>query len=125
VDLPGFGYAKVPKSMRRGWKQLIEGYLSREEGLQGVVHLVDCRREPTPQDLEMLDYLAELGVPTLVVLTKVDKLKKSQREKSIQASVEKLGVDRDQVVPASAKTGEGREELLHAVAALLGMAEEA
>jgi len=125
VDLPGFGYAKVPKKLREGWKRLVEGYLSRDEGLKGVVHLVDCRREPTPQDLEMLDYLAELGIPTLVVLTKVDKLKSSQRERTLTAAVRKLGVDPDQVLPVSSQTGEGREELLDAVAALLGLAEDA
>lgn len=125
VDLPGFGYAKVPKKLREGWKRLVEGYLSRDEGLKGVVHLVDCRREPTPQDLEMLDYLAELGIPTLVVLTKVDKLKSSQRERTLTAAVRKLGVDPDQVLPVSSQTGEGREELLDAVAALLGLEEDA
>lgn len=119
VDLPGFGYAKVPKALREGWKKLVEGYLSRDEGLKGVVHLVDCRREPTPQDLEMLDYLAKLGIPTLVVLTKVDKLKSSQRERTLKSSIDKLGVDPDQVLPVSAHTGEGREELLAAVASLL------
>lgn len=124
VDLPGFGYAKVPKKLREGWKRLVEGYLSRDEGLQGVVHLVDARREPTPQDLEMLDYLASLGVPALVVLTKVDKLKPSQRDRTLKACTEKLGVDPDQVLPVSSRTGEGRDELLAAVAELLGMGEE-
>ncbi len=119
VDLPGFGYAKVPKKLRDSWKVLVEAYLSRSEGLRGVVHLVDCRRPPTDQDLDMLDYLAELGVPTLVVLTKVDKLKSSQREKAFRAAREALGVDADQMVPVSSRTGEGRETLLDAVADLL------
>lgn len=124
VDLPGFGYAKVPKKLREGWKRLVEGYLSRDEGLQGVVHLVDSRREPTPQDLEMLDYLASLGVPTLVVLTKVDKLKSSQRDRTLKACIDQLGVDPDQVLPVSSRTGEGRDELLAAVADLLGLEAE-
>lgn len=119
VDLPGFGYAKVPKKLRDQWKGLVEGYLGRSEGLRGVVHLVDCRREPTPQDLEMLDYLASLKIPALVVLTKVDKLKATQREKAVKAATEKLGIDPDQLVPASAKTGEGRDVLLGAIASLL------
>ena len=123
VDLPGFGYAKVPKKMRQGWKALVEGYLSREEGLRGVVHLVDSRREPTPQDLEMLDYLARIGIPTLVVLTKMDKLKSAQREKAIQKAVEELGLDREQVLPVSSKTGEGRDELLAALSSLLDVEE--
>jgi GTP-binding protein len=124
VDLPGFGYAKVPKKLRDSWKRLIEGYLSRDEGLKGVVHLVDCRREPTDQDLEMLDYLAGLGIPTLVVLTKVDKLKSSQRAQALEASIAKLGLDPDQVVPASSRTGEGRDDLLAALADLLGLEDE-
>ena len=119
VDLPGFGYAKVPKSLRDGWKHLVEGYLAREEGLRGVVHLVDCRREPTEQDMEMLDYLAALGVPTLVVLTKIDKLKRSQRAKAIATATRELGVDPEQLVPVSSKTGEGRDILLNALAGLL------
>ncbi len=124
VDLPGFGYAKVPKSMRDSWKGLVEGYLARDEGLRGVVHLVDCRRPPTEQDLEMLDYLAGVGLPTLVVLTKIDKLKKQQRVASIQTATERLGVDPDQVVPVSSRTGEGREVLLGTLATLLEGPEE-
>lgn len=124
VDLPGFGYAKVPKKLRDSWKRLVEGYLSRDEGLKGVVHLVDCRREPTDQDLEMLDYLASLGIPTLVVLTKVDKLKSSQRARALEASIAKLGVDPDQVVPASSRTGEGRDDLLTALADLLDLEDD-
>jgi GTP-binding protein len=120
VDLPGFGYAKVPKALRDSWQALVEGYLARDEGLRGVVHLVDSRRPPTEQDLEMLDYLARVGLPTLVVLTKVDKLKRSQRARALKTSTEALGVDPEQVVPVSSRTGEGRETLLAALAALLG-----
>lgn len=124
VDLPGFGYAKVPKSMRDAWGRLIDGYLARSDvDLRGVVHLVDCRREPTPQDLEMVEYLAKLGVPALIVLTKMDKLKSSQREKAIARACRVLQVDRDQVVPSSAQTGEGRDQILAAVEGLLGGAE--
>ena len=119
VDLPGFGYAKVPKTMRDSWKGLVEGYLARDEGLRGVVHLVDCRREPTDQDLEMLDYLAGLGLPALVVLTKIDKLKKARRAAAIRTATERLGVDPEQIVPVSSRTGEGREVLLATIAALL------
>lgn len=119
VDLPGFGYAKVPKAMRDSWKGLVEGYLARDEGLRGVVHLVDCRRPPTDLDLEMLDYLAQVRIPALVVLTKIDKLKRSQRARAIEAATAGLGVDPEQVVPVSSRTGEGRDTLLAAVAALL------
>jgi len=124
VDLPGFGYAKVPKKLRDAWQHLIEGYLaSGKEGPIGVVHLVDCRRPPTDLDLQMLDYLAGVGLPTLVVLTKMDKLK-SQRARSvaIETAAEQLGVDAEQLLPFSSKTGEGRDALL---GALTGLLEEA
>jgi GTP-binding protein len=119
ADLPGFGYARVPKNLRDQWKGLVEGYLERSGGLKGVVHLVDCRRTPADLDLEMMDYLAGLGVPTLVVLTKMDKLNRSQRKKAIDRAGQALGVTADQLLPFSAKTGEGREALLLALGALL------
>ena len=125
VDLPGYGYAKVPKGMRDAWSELIEWYLSDSGGVQGLVHLMDARREPTDHDLGMITYLSELGVPTLVALTKMDKLKKTQREKAIQRTCEGLSLGEDQIVPFSSKTGEGRETLLDALDALVVQAEEA
>lgn len=120
VDLPGFGYAQVPKKMRNAWKGLIEGYLAGEAGPVGVVHLVDCRRPPTDTDLEMLDYLAAVGLPTLVVLTKMDKLKSKQaRHVAIETAARQLGVDAEQLLPFSSTTGEGRDELLAALSGLL------
>ncbi len=124
VDLPGFGYARVPKKLRDAWKGLVEGYLARARTLKGVVHLVDCRREPTPQDLDMMDYLARLGAPALVVLTKIDKLNRSERTRAVERACGVLGVGREQLVPFSAKTGEGREVLLEALDALLAEEEE-
>jgi GTP-binding protein len=120
VDLPGFGYAKVPKKTRDAWQGLIEGYLSSEDGPIGVVHLVDCRRPPTDLDLQMLEYLAGVGLPTLVVLTKMDKLKsKRAREVAIDTAARELGIDRDQLVPFSSLTGEGRDALVGALGELL------
>lgn len=120
VDLPGYGYAKVPTSMRRKWTELIEWYLADSGAVNGLVHLVDARHDPTPHDLHMVGYLGELGLPALVVLTKMDKLKSSQREKAIRRACEALGLEHDQIVPFSSKTGEGREELLEALDTLLG-----
>jgi GTP-binding protein len=119
VDLPGFGFAQAPASVREGWKSLIEGYMGRPDGPRAVVFLLDIRRNPSEEDVQMLAYLAQVGVPTLVVLTKVDKLTWSRRSRDIPAMVEKLGLDPDQVLPFSSKTGEGREELLTAIEALL------
>ena len=119
VDLPGFGFARVPDSVREEWRRLIEGYLARPDGPVAVVHLVDARRDATDYDLQMLDYLARIQLPALLVLTKVDKLSRSKRARDLPGLVEKLGVDPEQVVHFSAKTGEGRETLLEALAHLL------
>ncbi|MCH2462238.1 MAG: ribosome biogenesis GTP-binding protein YihA/YsxC [Gemmatimonadetes bacterium] len=75
VDLPGFGFAKASSRVRKSWKALVENYLVGEPKLRGVVHLVDARHDPTVTDLEMVEFLAEKGLPTLVVLTKMVKLK--------------------------------------------------
>jgi len=119
VDLPGFGFAQAPAAVREGWKSLIEGYMGRPDGPRAVVFLLDIRRNPSEEDVQMLAYLAQVGTPTLVVLTKVDKLTWSRRSRDIPAMVEKLGLDPDQVLPFSSKTGEGRDDLLAAIESLL------
>lgn len=119
VDLPGFGYARVPGATKATWQGLIEGYLSRSPRLRGVVHLVDARHRPTRLDHHMLDYLEGLGAPTLVVATKMDKLKQSERAAHLLRVREELGLDAEQLVPFSSDTGEGRDELLAALDALL------
>jgi GTP-binding protein len=102
VDLPGYGYAKVPQGLRDKWRPLIAGWMSRCAELRGVVQLVDVRTGPTPDDLNSVDYLAELGIPTLFVLTKVDKLNRRERDKLVPKAVSQLGVQADQVIPFSA-----------------------
>lgn len=119
VDLPGYGYARVPKTLRGAWKPLIEGYLRGSAALRGVVQLVDVRHPPTDEDRAMLAFLAALGTPTLVVPTKVDKLKKAERERRLKSIASSLELDMDQVVPFSSQTGEGRDLLLAALEALL------
>jgi GTP-binding protein len=119
VDLPGYGYARVPVATRKGWAELIEWYLGASGQVRGVVHLVDSRHTPTRHDLWMVSYLADLGLPALVVLTKVDKLKKSERESSWRRALDALEVDESQLIAFSAKTGEGRDELLAALGSLV------
>jgi GTP-binding protein len=119
VDLPGYGYAKVPKELRDRWQPLIHGYLSKSQELAGVVQLVDLRTGPTPEDLRSVDYLAELGVPVLFALTKADKLTKTERAKAFEKAVKKLEIDPDQAIPFSAPKGDGREELLETLGSLL------
>lgn len=125
VDLPGFGYAKVPKDLRRRWKPLIERYLSDNARLLGVVHLIDARRGPTAEDRQMIEFLAAHRIPALFVLTKIDKLNRRQRENDVPKILDSLGVDADQVLAFSAKTGEGRDNLLASLGAVLAGSEAA
>jgi len=119
VDLPGYGYARISKEQRAEWKPLIEGYLRTSPELRGIVQLLDVRHDPTNDDRQMLDFLGELGVPTIVVLTKTDKLTPAQRTKHVADISTMLGLDSDQVIPFSATTGDGRNELAEAIEALL------
>jgi len=119
VDLPGYGFAKVPAALRDKWRPLIHGFLSRSQELAGVVQLIDLRTGPSPDDLQSVDYLAELGVPVLFVFTKSDKLSRTEREKEFAKSVKKLGIDPEQAIEFSALKGTGREELLETLSALL------
>jgi GTP-binding protein len=119
VDLPGYGYARVSKERRAEWRPLIESYLRRSPQLRGIVQLLDVRHEPTNDDRLMLDFLSEIGVPTIVVLTKVDKLNPTERRKQLAELPLRLGVDAEQVIAFSASTGEGRDELAAAIESLL------
>jgi len=119
VDLPGYGYARISKEKRAEWKPLIESYLLMSPQLRGIVQLLDVRHDPTNDDRQMLDFLGELGVPTVVVLTKTDKLTSTQRAKHVAEISTTLGLDSDQVISFSATTGEGRDDLAEAIEALL------
>ncbi len=119
VDLPGYGYAKVPEALRGRWGALIEGYLKQSTALAGVVQLIDVRHGPTPDDLRAVEYLAEARVPVLFALTKADKLRPQARQKAVQEIVQRLGVDADQAIAFSALSGEGRDVLLESLGALL------
>jgi len=119
ADLPGYGYARVSKERRATWRPLIEGYLQGSPMLRGVVLLVDIRHEPSDDDRAMRDYLGELGAPTLVTLTKADKLKPKERAARSQALARTLQVGEDQVVLTSAETGQGRNELAEALVTLI------
>ncbi|MFI5229047.1 MAG: ribosome biogenesis GTP-binding protein YihA/YsxC [Gemmatimonadales bacterium] len=119
VDLPGYGYARVSKERRAEWRPLIEGYLRTSPTLRGIVQLLDARHEPTGDDRGMLDFLAELGVPTIVVITKTDKLGAAQRARRVADLSAALGLEAEQMIAFSAVTGEGRDELAEAIDGLL------
>lgn len=119
ADLPGYGFAGVPAEVRRKWGPLIESYLGSSPLLLGIVLLIDARRGPTSDDAQMIDYLARLGLPTLFVLTKIDKLKRSERRQAVERARKALGTAPDQLLATSAITGEGIESLKASLAALL------
>jgi len=119
VDLPGYGYARISKERRAEWKPLIEGYLRTSSALRGIVQLLDVRHDPTADDRQMIGFLASIGVPTLFALTKIDKLTANQRKARLTTLTDELAVSEDQVIPFSAVTGEGRDELAAAVVSLI------
>jgi GTP-binding protein len=119
VDLPGYGFARVSRDKRHAWRGLMDAYLRNTTQLRGVLALLDARREPSEDDLDMLEYLAEMEIPTLVAVTKIDKLGKVDREEALRMIQRTTGLDADQVVPCSAHTGEGRTEIAEAVMSLL------
>jgi GTP-binding protein len=119
VDLPGYGYARISKDRKAEWKPMIEGYLRGSANLRGIVQLLDIRHDPTKDDLQMLDFLSQVGVPTMIVMTKTDKLTKSQAAARITAITASLGLEDDQVIPFSAVTGAGRDDLAEALQSLI------
>ena len=119
VDLPGYGYARISKEKKAEWRPMIESYLRRTTQLRGIVLLLDIRRDPSEDDRAMLDFLAEVEVPTIVALTKTDKLSKAAARESAVEITRSLALDAEQVIPFSAHTGEGRVELLEAITSLV------
>lgn len=119
ADLPGYGYARISKARKAEWRPLIEGYLGGSPRLHAVVLLLDARHEPTDDDFTMLDFLADLGVPTILVATKIDKLRRTELLPRIAALAGRVGVDAEQIVPFSAQTGEGRDDLAAALMEVL------
>lgn len=116
VDLPGYGYAKVPKDIKRSWGELVRGYLESAETLQLIFLLLDVRRDPTPDDLEMHDWTREAGIDERVVLTKSDKLSNHQLIQSRKAIAEELELDPVNLIPASAVTKNGIDAVRREIA---------
>ncbi len=112
VDLPGYGYAKVSDSERRRWSELIEGYFNDDRDLRLVLQLIDMRHPPSRDDYHMLEYMVECGIPFIIVLTKSDKLNKTERAARMAALEQELA-DYEGVtcVPFSATNGEGADTL--------------
>jgi len=120
VDLPGYGFARAPKSVRARWGPLIESYVEGTTELLGIVLLVDARQGLTADDRRMIDYLAGVGTPTLFALTKMDKLNRSGQAGAMKSLIDGVGIDQDQVLATSARTGEGVDDLWESLLELLG-----
>ena len=113
VDLPGYGFARVPPAMRQQWKTLVQSYLSTVQALKALVVFIDLRHEMTPLDLELVDWLSAHEVQVIIAGTKADKLSGNQLSRHIAMNEKKLlpfGIN--QLIPFSAKTGIGKNELL-------------
>ena len=121
VDLPGYGFARAPKSEQEKWSQMIEGYLTGSQQLKHVFHLVDIRHAPTKEDQMMTEYLRHYDIPFTVIATKADKLSKAQRSRSIPVICRTLVVQPWEVMTYSSEDLTGREALLDKIDEILGL----
>ncbi len=120
VDLPGYGYAKVPAKVRAQWRGMIESYLLSRRVLKGVVLILDARRDgPNPHEVDFLRWLQKERLPVLPVLTKCDKLKKNALISQHQKNALALGLEPPMLILFSAKTRQGRSEVWEAIDALV------
>ena len=120
VDLPGYGYAKVSKSVSEGWGDMMETYLGNRPNLLKVVQLVDIRHAPSKQDIEMYSYLQHSGLDGLVVATKADKISRNQMQKQVKLIRETLKLSGDdKVIPVSSLKRTGYDVLLDEMGKLL------
>ncbi len=119
VDLPGYGYARVPASVKKKWGPLIETYLSGRETLKGVVVIMDIRRIPREEEHNLIAWLAHYSIACVLVLTKADKLSKTKQDKQRAAVARSLALDSSELILFSAKSRKGREDVWKAIEYLL------
>ena len=119
VDVPGYGFANASKQMLIQFGEMMEDYFSSRSQLKGLVLLVDLRHAPTEDDIGMAEYARYYEIPFAVVATKMDKVPRSQQSRQIKLIAEALTCSQEAVIPFSAMTKQGREELLEAIEALL------
>jgi len=112
ADLPGFGYAKLPRSQKTGFLPMIHRYLEERGNLRLAFLLLDARREPGDFERDTVTLLSELEIPVALVATKCDKLSKNELRRSLKIIAETLEADIDSVFPSSSKSGAGKSELL-------------
>ncbi len=119
VDLPGYGYAKVPLAVKKKWGPMIETYLSARKTLQGVVFIMDIRRIPAQEELNFVEWLDQFGLPGILILTKMDKLSKTKQAKQRNSIAETLAVKKDDLILFSAKSRQGKDSVWKAIEKLL------
>lgn len=125
VDLPGYGYAKIAKSEKRRWSELIEGYLNSDRDIRLVFLLIDMRHAPSADDIQMINYLIETQLPFVIILTKADKLKKTARMERMEGFREEIPYFDDiHVIPFSSQTFEGVEQVREIIEDLAAEDEE-
>lgn len=121
VDLPGYGYAKVPKSEKERWAKLMEAYFAKPEWISLGILIVDARHKPTENDVTMADWFLQSGCPFLVVANKLDKLKKSELEPNMALIRQTLALpEQCALIPFSAEKGTGRDQLLREILDAVG-----
>lgn len=122
VDLPGYGYAKVSMTEREKWGRMIEKYLNASKQLKAVLLLIDIRHEPSANDRNMYEWIQYNGYEPIIVATKLDKINRSQLQKHVKMLREGLGAKKETtIIPFSAQTMQGREELWHIIEELTGL----
>ena len=119
VDLPGYGYAKVPQSVKKTWGNMIETYLLQRETLTGLVMIMDIRRSPGMEDLNFIDWLKQQRIPTILILTKIDKLSKNKQFNQIGRIAEILETSKNELLLFSAKTKTGADDLWKTIVSLI------
>ena len=120
VDLPGYGYAKAPASVRKKWGPMIETYLSTRKTLKGVALIMDVRRVPGIQDLNFIEWLYYYNLPGMLILTKADKLSKNKQLMQKATIAKALSVDKNDLILFSAKSRLGRDVVWDAIEELIG-----
>ena len=121
VDLPGYGYAKVPQTEREKWGRMIEKYLHTSKQLRAVFLLVDIRHEPSENDRLMYQWVIDSGFQPILIATKLDKIKRSQVEKQRKLIRQGIGADKNTIIiPYSSETKQGREEVWDRIEEVIG-----
>ena len=120
VDLPGYGYARANESVKAQWGKMIENYLHRSRQLKAVFLLIDIRHKPSDNDCVMYDWILDHGFKPIIIATKLDKINRSQIQKQVKLLRETLKAEKDtRIVPFSATTKQGREEIYEIIEEIL------